>query len=143
MKNQTEHVDLTSLERDLERIAPIVRQGFRQMGGPSETVLKAIHDKAAEQLFRQRRYRRHLPLFRALAAAATLALLLGGAVQTHLARQAGAHALTVSHVLQIGSPHASAGPVAGTTEIAARLLDIQGLDDEAFFSPEETAALWL
>jgi len=141
MNKQTDRVDLEQLESDISRIVPLIRQCRLQ--GPSDPVLRAIHDRAVAQVSAQVRYRRRMPIFRALAAAATLALLLGGAIQTRLSRQAGAHAQAVRHLLQIGAPQLSAGPATGAAEIANRLLTIQGLDDEALFTSEETEVLWL
>lgn len=84
-----------------------------------------------------------MPLLRVLAAAASLVLILGGAFQVHHARQAGAQAQTLRLVLHIGAPHAVNGPVDGTPELAKRLLNIQGLDEETFFTPDEAEALSL
>jgi hypothetical protein len=141
MKSQNQVIDAISLERELEAIAPLVQTGLSRVGGPSDRVIRAIHDEAVARALTQRR--QWTPLFRVVAAAASLLILLGGALQFHFARQAGVQAQTLQLVLHIGAPHAVAGPVDGTTELANRLLNIQGLDEETFFTPVETEALSL
>lgn len=141
MKTHTLFVDTIDLEKEVAAISPLIRDGLSRMEGPSETVLRAIHEEAVSHVFSQRRNR--APFLRVLAAAASLVLLLGGAVQVHLAREAGAKAQTLKLVLHIGAPHAANAPVDGTTDLAKRLLNIQGLDEETFFTPDEAEALSL
>lgn len=141
MKNQNLLIDALRVEREAESIAPLVREGLARVEGPSERVMRAIHEEAVARA--SAKGRSAMPLYRVLAAAASLLILLGGAVQYHFARQAGAHAQTLQLVLHIGAPHAVSGPVDGTTELANRLLNIQGLDEETFFTPDETEALLL
>ncbi len=131
------------LERDLTWLKPLVNDGFQQIGGPSQRALQAIRDEAARHAMR-RRFRLHFaPLLRAVAAAAALAMLAATAVHTHLALRAGRHAQTVNLLLDLGAPQTAATPAGGASEFATRLLDIQGLDEEAFFTHEGSEALWL
>lgn len=141
MKTNETLLNAIDLEKEIEALAPLIRQGLSALEGPSERVTQAIHEAAVSQVVSQRRsvFKR----LRAVAVAASLLLLLGGAVQFHLARQAGAQAQTLRLVLHIGAPHAVNSPVDGTTELANRLLNIQGLDEESFFSPDEAEVLSL
>lgn len=144
MKTAPTHTfSLTELENDLEALAPQVRAAFSQIGEPSPRVLRAIHDAAVVNLSSRARQRRFIPLFRTLAAAATLALLLGGAIQTHLAWKEGAHTRTVGHLLNLGASNVPAATAGSASELASRLLDIQGLNEDAYFMSEEAEVLWL
>ena len=145
MKTRTSFPDIAALENELAEIAPLVREGFRQAGGPSLRVETAIRQQARTCAGKKSR-RLSWPLYRILAAAASLALLMGGALQLHLVRQADLNAQAVHHILNIGTAQASAEhehPAEGTTGLANRLLDIQGLDEEGFFKAEEAEPLWL
>ena len=141
MKTQNVLLETIDLEKEVATIAPLIRDGLSRIKGPSPEVLHAIHEEAVSHVFSQRRKR--VPLLRVMAAAASIALIVGGAVQVHLARQAGAQAQTLRLVLHIGAPYAVNGPVDGTTELAKRLLNIQGLDEETFLTPVETEPLSL
>lgn len=141
MKADTTFIDAEALDRDASGIAPIIREGLSQMGGPSERTLRAIHAEAVRRAAFGRRL--GLPFLR-LAAAASFIVLVGAAFQAHLARQAGAQALTLQVVLHIGAPHVTtSGPVTETNELAKHLLSIQGLDEDSYFTPEETQVLSL
>ena len=137
-------VSLDELEKDLETLAPLVREAFCRAGEPSPRVIRAIHNEAAAYLSARTRRRRLIPLFRALAAAATLTLLLGGALQAHFSRLEISHAREIGHLLTLGASHAPSVMTEGSSGLANRLLSIQGLDEEAFFfTPEEEEVLWL
>ena len=143
MKTKTTVTDIAALEKELAEIAPFVRNGFRGAGGPSCRVEEAIRHEArinADRSFTRATW----PLYRKLAVAAGFAFLLGGSIQLHLVHRAGHKASAVDQILNIGAPQASIEPsIDGTTGLANRLLDIQGLDDEGFFTSEEEEPLWL
>ncbi len=131
-------------DQDAERLASLVRAGFDRIGGPSISTLRAISGEAARHASRAHWVFHLTPLTRSLAAAAAVAALAGVAIQTRLARQAGRHAHTVNQLLNLGAPQAAAAaPARGPSELADRLLNIQGLDEEAFFTQEGAEALWL
>lgn len=143
MKTRTPFTDIAALEQELAVIAPLVRAGFRQRGGPSPRVEEAIRQEARKVAGRKRN-RLAWPAYRICAAAAGLALLLGGAVQLHVVRHASHDAQAIHHILNIGATQASAEhAVEGPTGLANRLLDIQGLDEEGFFKAEGEEPLWL
>jgi len=132
MKTNTTFGDIAALEKELAEIAPFVRQGFEREGGPSSRTEAAIREEAQRVLDERRRQRlRRVFLPRAFAAAALLALLLGGSIH-----------LIVSH-------HATHRPAVwgGDDETLAGfadlLLDIQGLNEEGFFRTEAAESLWL
>jgi hypothetical protein len=131
------------MEKEVEALAPVVRGAYASIAGPSPRVLDAIHAEALAHVAQRRRTRRFIPVFRALAAAAALALLLGGAVQLRLAQLTLSHDRDFGHLLNIGeAPTVTAGEP--TAEPASRLLSLQGLDEEAYFlTAEETEPLWL
>ena len=133
------------LEKDLATLAPLVRAAFCRVDEPSPRVIRAIHEEAVAYLSARNRRRRLIPLFRTLAAAATLTLLLGGAIQSHFSRLEISHAREVGHLLNLGESHVPATIAEGSSGLAIRLLSIQGLDDEEafFFTPEEDEVLWL
>jgi hypothetical protein len=140
MKNQTQLLDVIDLEKEVEAITPLIRQGFSRLEGPSDRVIRAIHDEAVSHVFSARR--RSIPHYRVIAAAASLVLLMGGGFQYHLARRAGMQAQTLRLVLHIGAPNASNNsPIEGTTELANQLLSIQGLDEDSFFKAADTEVL--
>lgn len=143
MKTNTPFTDIDSLEKEIAELVPFVGHGFRAAGGPSLRVEEAIRQEARN--YAGRRFKPVMwPLFRKLAAAASIAFLLGGALQLHLAHQAGHKARAVDHILNIGALQASAEQsIDGATGLAKRLLDLQGLDDEGFFTSEEEEPLWL
>jgi hypothetical protein len=128
---------------ELEALAPRVREAFGRVAEPSPRVLRAIHDEAVAHLTSRARQRRFIPLFRTLAAAAALTLLLGGAIQTHLAWREGTHTRAVGHLLNLGASNVPAATAESASELASRLLDIQGLNEDAFFMSEEAEVLWL
>lgn len=137
-------ITLDELEKDLETLAPLVREAFCREGEPSARVIRAIHDEAVAHISERNRRRRFIPLFRSLAAAATFALLLGGAIQAHFSRVELSHARDVGHLLNLGASHAPTGRSESSPELAGRLLSLQGLDEEAFFvTSEEEEVLWL
>ena len=117
--------DIAALERELAEIAPFVRQGFEREGGPSPRAEAAIRAEAQRTLDGRRKRLRRAFLPRTLAAAAALALLLGGSI----------HLLVNNH-------ESSAEWPGDDESFADLLLDIQGLNEEGFFRTEATASLW-
>ncbi len=141
MKTQTSQIDAVGLEREIAALAPALREILnRSSGTPSERTLRAIHEEAAAQIFARRRHALHQ--WR-LAAAASLLLLLGGTALLYHTRSSGRQAQTLRLVLHIGAPNTANGPVEGTKELANRLLNIQGLDEDSFFNPDGTEVLAL
>lgn len=142
MKTNTTFIDAEALDREAAEIATVVREALGQVDGPSARTLRAIHVEAVSRAAFSRR--RGLPFLRLVAAAASLIVLVGAAVQVHLAHQAGAQALTLQFVLHIGAPHVTANdPVTETSGLAKRLLSIQGLDEDSYFTTEEAEVLSL
>ena len=140
----TDPISPVALENDLEALAPWVRQALSCTGEPSSHVIRAIHNEAVKHIAAQRRNRLFIPFFRTLAAAATLALLLGGAFQIHSVRLEGVNSRAIGHILNLGAPHASdVTSTSSASELANRLLVIQGLDDDNFLinSPEAESLL--
>jgi len=129
-----------ALENELKALEPWVRQALSCAVEPSPRVIRAIHNEAVRQVEVQRRKRRFIPFFRTLAAAATLALLLGGAFQIHTTRLEGINSRAIGHILNLGAAHAPDGmATSSSAELANRLLAIQGLDDENFLMHSEEA----
>jgi hypothetical protein len=144
MNNQTPFlIDIDALETELSELTPLVRHGFRQMGGPSQRVELAIRREALTRAGRKRSLWAW-PLYRTFAAAAAVALLLVGVIQLSLASRASHNANAVSHILNIAATGSSAEHMAeGLDGLANQLLDIQGLDEDGFFKAEGAEALWL
>lgn len=131
------------VENELRALAPLVREAFDHVGGPSPAVIGAIRAEARRHTFRRMRARRLAPLFRSLAVAAGLALLLTGAFQLHVSAVEGRHAQDVARLLHLGAAQPSSG-APDSSALANSLLDIQGLSEEAFLATaEETEPLWL
>jgi len=131
--------------RELEALAPQVKDGFAFVGGPSARVLDAIHAEAVKVAAEKRRPTRLHTVFRRLAAAAAAAVLLTGAFQTyqrystHTANDQALTLLRISLATEDGGVSLS-----DTSDLAHFLLTMQGLDQDSFFSsPEEIEPLWL
>lgn len=131
MNTNTTFDDITALEKELAEIAPFVRQGFEREGGPSPRTEAAILAEARRVLDGRRERLRRAFLPRAFAAAAVLALLLGGSI----------HLLVTRHAPR--QPDAWAGSDENIVGFADLLLDIQGLNEEGFFRTEAAESLWL
>ncbi len=140
MKKQTPFTGIDGLEKELAEIAPLVRQGFRQAGGPSLRVEDAIRAEA-RRYEGKKQGRAAWPLYRTLAAAAAFALLLGGSVQLHLSRQSDLRDEVARRVATEAAQSATASE--STPGLANLLLEIQGLNEDGFFRPEEAEPLWL
>jgi len=131
--------------RDLEALAPQVKAGFAHIGGPSDSVLNAIHAEAVRVAAERRKPSRFHVVFRRLAAAAVFAVLLGGSFQTyqryhnHVAHDQTLTLLRISLATEDGTVSLS-----DTSDLAHFLLTMQGLDHDTFFSaPDEIESLWL
>ncbi|MDX9868178.1 MAG: hypothetical protein RBT78_09660 [Kiritimatiellia bacterium] len=139
MKPQNTFDEIAALEREAETLAPRVREAFRRAGGPSATVEEAIRREAARVAARAR-VRSVWPLHRSLAAAAGLALLLAAGGLLLISPQT-YRATAVRQAVQSkmrpegGAPEDAAG-------FARLLLNIQGLDEEAFVTEGASEALW-
>jgi hypothetical protein len=131
MKTENAFTEIDTLESELRDLAPLVRQAFSRLPPPSDAVTQAIHDEARRALIRKRA-RLVWPYPRVLAAAAAFALLMGGGIQLHLSRQDIAE-----------KPAARAAHKESTSNLATLLLEIQGLNEDGFFRPEEAEPLWL
>lgn len=139
-------LDLRQIEDETAQWAPIVRQAFEQAGGPSAQTLHAIRRQAATQ---HRRSRAVSLWLRPLAAAAALAMLAGGSMQMRLAaqrQQAAMRGAALTQLIRLGAltPDLSPTTARSAEEIALRLLELQGLDNNAnFLTSEEAESLWL
>ena len=131
----------TDVLRELETLAPQVKDGFAYIGGPSARILDAIHAEAVKVASRKRLN----VIFRRLAAAAVFAVMLGGGFQTYQHYQSNTvHEQTLT-LLQISLATENGDMMSDTSELANILLTLQGLDQESFFSaPDgEAGLLWL
>lgn len=129
MKTQDAFKEIDLLEKELSAVAPLVRQAFSRLPPPSAATEQAIRDEA-RRFLQQKRARSVWPHRRMLAAAAALMLLMGGGIQLHLSRQnTAAAAVRASHK-------------ESTSNLAALLLEIQGLNEDGFFRTEEAEPLW-
>lgn len=132
--------------RDLEAISPLVKEGFARMDGPSDRVLKAIHDEAVAQSVRRHAPFRFAFYVRFATAAAVLLLLCGVSLQ---AWRSWSNEKTHHQIVQIlrittQDPNGTDDELADTSELATFLLSMQGLDRESYFSsPDGTESLWL
>ncbi len=142
MKTQTADIDPCTLEEELAGLAPLVRQGFRLAGEPSPGVEEAIR-REAFRCAGGSRARIFSPFYLNVAAAAALILLLGGAFQLHLTRQTEGRAEPAGRRLTQGAPKPASGKTEDTSALAKMLLDIQGMDEEGYFTGEAAEALWL
>ena len=143
MKTNTTFDDIATLENELAELAPLVRQGFDRAGGPSARTEEAIRAEARRILAQRTDTTADRPAscgtasfswprLRVFAAAAAIALLLGGSFHLFTNRQP-------QNVATIENAWADEN----SASFANLLLDIQGLNEEGFFRPEEEAALWL
>lgn len=142
MKTQTADIDPDKLEEELAGLAKLVRQGFRLAGEPSPEVEEAIRQEA----FRcagKCRARIFSPFYLKFAAAAGLMLLLGGAFQLHLTRQTEGRVEPAGLRLAKDAPKPASGKTEDNSGFARMLLDIQGMDEEGYFTGEAAEALWL
>jgi len=127
----------------LEGIAPWVKEGFARMEGPSDRVMKAIHDEAVAQVSPSHLRLRFSFTIRLVAAAALMLLFSGVAfqswrVKTHEQQH------QVVQLLQMTTKSPLSEDAVGTepAELANLLLTVQGLDRESYFSaPDGTEAL--
>ena len=134
MNTKTTFDEIAALESELTDLAPLVRQGFDRTGGPSPRIEEAIRAETRRALAQRESAtpaatwpRRRLRMF---AAAAAAALLLGGSV---------VHLFTDRQAKDI----AGWADDENTASFANLLLDIQGLNEEGFFNPEDAESLWL
>lgn len=131
--------------RDLEVLAPLVKEGFARMEGPSDRVLKAIHDEAVAQSVRRRAPFRFAFTLR-FAAAAVLLLLCGLSLQAWRSWNNEERHHQIVQFLRITTedPRSADSDLADTSELAAFLLSMQGLDRDSYFSSlDEAESLWL
>jgi hypothetical protein len=133
--------------RALEQIAPWVNEGFARMGGPSDRILKAIHDEAVAQVSRPRvRSFRFAFAIRLTAAAAAVMLLVSGVVFQSWQSRKHEQQHQVVQILHMTTKSPLTEESEGTepAELANLLLTVQGLDRESYFSGQDgTEALWL
>ena len=140
MKTQIPFTEIDRLEKELAEITPLVRQGFSRVGGPSQRAEEAIRAEA-RRLASKKPGRLSWPLYRTLAAAAAFALLMGGSIQLHLSRQADLRDEVANRIASEAAQSATA--TESTPGLANLLLEIQGLNEDGFFRPEEAEPLWL
>jgi hypothetical protein len=139
MKTNTEFDDIAALESELAEFAPLVRRGFDRAGPPSAHTEEAIRAEARRFLAGRTRARFAWFRPRTLAAAAALALLLGGSVNLLVSHQPG----RADDTDRRSAAAAKAQTDDSTAGYASLLLEIQGLNEESFFRTEEAESLWL
>lgn len=132
--------------RDLDALAPLVREGFARLEGPSPRVLSVIHEEAVAQAMR-RKTRVHIIWRVRFAAAAAAVVLLGGvSLQTWRTWHHGRDNARMVQLLRISTQSAGSAEheLADTSELATFLLSMQGFDRDSYFSsPDGTESLWL
>jgi hypothetical protein len=135
-----------ALLRDLEALAPVVKDGFARLEGPSPRVLQAIHEEAVAQAIRRSARARFSLTLRFAAAAAAVVLLCGMSLQTWSAWHKGRHDTQMVQLLRISTQGSDSteSELADSSELAGFLLSMQGLDHDSYFSSQdETESLWL
>jgi len=143
MKKQTSLTEIAALEKELAEIAPRVRQGLHQAGGPSLRVDEAIRAEARRVAARRqsRSAWAWMHVRAPFAAAAALALLLGGAaLHQRTGEEAEPRNLSAARPSAAQTVNAASDNAAS---FAGVLLEIQGLSEEGFVRDEETAVLSL
>jgi len=132
MKTADHYVDEFSFGKDEAELAAIVRRGFEAAGSPSPLVMEAISAEARRTAGHKTFWMsRSTPRLLAAAAAAAAVIAAGGLYHNHTTPVS-------SH------SQSSAGLISQSTpDLAALLLDIQGLNEEGFFMTEEAEPLWL
>ncbi len=134
MEQIKKQLDCGVLAKDEAELAVIVRRGFESLGGPSadtEAAIFAAASRAAACGATQRYWFKP----RILAVAAAAAVIAAGAIYLNLNRGVPDGGVTSSHATGFGAEN--------TQDLAALLLDIQGLNEESFFMTEEAEPLWL
>jgi hypothetical protein len=132
--------------RDLDALAPLVKEGFARLEGPSPRVLSAIHEEAVAQAMRRKNQIYITWRVRFAAAAAAVVLLGGLSLQTWHVRTHERHNTQTVQLLRISTQGAGATEheLADTSELATFLLSMQGFDRDSYFSsPDGTESLWL
>ncbi|HRT30009.1 MAG TPA: hypothetical protein P5527_09460 [Kiritimatiellia bacterium] len=137
MKTQTPFNEIAAIDRELLELAPRIRQGFERLGGPSARVEQTIREEARRVTAGLSRARLTWPLRRILAAAASLALLLGGTALWFASQRAG------QETQGLAQQPAAAHIDETTASFASLLMEIQGLNEDGFFRTEEAESLWL
>ena len=137
MKTQTPFDEIAAIDRELLELAPRIRQGFERLGGPSARVEQTIREEARRVTAGLSRARLTWPLRRILAAAASLALLLGGTALWFASQRAG------QETQGLAQQPAAAHIDETTASFASLLMEIQGLNEDGFFRTEEAESLWL
>ena len=135
-----------ALLRDLDAIAPLVKESFARMDGPSRHVLQAIHDEAVAQSIRRAANHRFSFTVRFAGAAAVLVLLCGVLLQSWRSWHNGRHDVQTVQLLRISTQDSSSTDyeLADSSELDSFLLNMQGLDHDSYFSsPDGTESLWL
>jgi hypothetical protein len=134
-----------ALLRDLDALAPLVKEGFARMEGPSPRVLHAIHAEAVAQSIRRTAHHRLWFTVR-FAAAAVLILLCGASLQSWRSWHNGRHDVQTVQLLRISTQDSGSTDhvLADSSELDSFLLNMQGLDHDSYFSsPDGTESLWL
>jgi len=138
MKTQTPFDEIAAIDRELLELAPRIRQGFERLGGPSAQVEQTIREEARRVT--ASRARLTWPLGRILAAAASIALLLGGTALWFASQRAEQE---THGLVQQQQPAVAVRVDESTASFASLLMEIQGLNEDGFFRTEEAESLWL
>lgn len=139
MKQKNIFIEVRQLDDEVAKIAPLVHDAFACYGGPSEQV-EALIRQESKRIAARHRILGFQPERAKLALVACMLLLLGGAlpvairmhaysVQPHLAQDRDDVSISAQSKEEIG--------------FSRVLLNMQGLDEESFFTDGETEALWL
>ena len=135
-----------AITRDLDALAPLVKEGFARMEGPSPRVLQAIHEEAIAQSIRRRAHHRFVFTARFAVAAAVLVLLCGVSLQSWRSWHNVRHDAQTVQLLRLSTQGSGSGEheLADSSELANFLLSMQGFDRDSYFSsPDGTESLWL
>jgi len=122
MNINTTDYNIILLEKELDQIAPLVHKSFSLLGGPAPHIEAAIRAEACRQIAHHHHFL-SWSTRRILAVAASFMLLIGGATHLHLTRLKNSDKKIEN--------------------FASLLLDIQGLNEECYFSTNEAEFLWL
>jgi len=145
MKTTTPNCE-EALHHDLEALAPLVKEGFARINGPSARVLKAIHEEAVAHALRRAARNRFAFIVRFTAVAAAVALVFGGSLQAWRAWHAIKPINQTVQLLRISTQNSTSveHELADSSELANYLLSMQGFDRDSYFSaPDGMESLWL
>lgn len=141
MSDNTNTIDLQTIEQESNAIAPLVRTAIAEVAGlPSPATMQSIRDAAIQHLATRRR-RRFLKW--SYVAAALVVLSLTSSTLIYQSQTQSARLADLNTLITLTTSEEDLSPELNKQELASRLLEIQGLSEEEFFSFPEEEPLWL